>query len=141
MNNVITYWNRGAEESYGWKAEEVIGKTTHQLLQTAFPAPLDEINAELLRTGRWEGELRHTRADGTHLLVASRWSLQRDDRQNPVAILELNNDITERKHAEDALRRQANLLEQTHDAIIVGEFERKIVFWNRAAEQLYGFAR
>ena len=141
MNDVITYWNRGAEESYGWKAEEVIGKTTHQLLQTVFPAPLDEINAELLRTGRWEGELRHTRADGTHLLVASRWSLQRDDRQNPVAILELNNDITERRHAEDALRRQANLLEQTHDSIIVWEFSNKIVFWNQAAEQLYGFSR
>src|SRR5258706_11884629 len=100
MHNVITYWNRGAEEQYGWAAEEVVGKATaHQLLKTVFPAPLDEINAEFLRTGRWEGELKHTKADGTHVVVASRWSLQRDDRQRPLAILELNIDITERKRA------------------------------------------
>ncbi|MCM3873906.1 MAG: PAS domain S-box protein [Pyrinomonadaceae bacterium] len=141
MNNVITYWNHGAEELYGWTVGEAIGKTTHQLLGTAFPAPLDEINNELLRTGRWEGELRHTKADGTHVVVASRWSLQRDERQGPLAILELNGDITERKRAEDAIRRQANLLEQTHDAIIVWELPQKIIFWNRAAEQLYGFSK
>jgi PAS domain S-box-containing protein len=120
----------------------VVGKVkTHQLLQTVFPAPLDEIEAEFLRTGRWEGELRHTRADKSHVVVASRWSLQRDERQRPLAVLELNNDITERKRAEEALRRQANLLEQTHDAIIVWEVARTIIFWNRGAENLYGFAR
>jgi PAS domain S-box-containing protein len=141
MNNVITYWNRGAEELYGWTSDEVVGKTTHQLLQTVFPSPHEEIDATLLRTGRWEGELRHTKADGTQVLVASRWSLQRDERQQPLAILELNNDITDRRLAEDALHRQANLLEQTHDAIIVWEFRKNIIFWNRAAENLYGFSR
>src|SRR5882724_5167469 len=141
MDDAITYWNRGAEELYGWTREEALGKVSHQIMNTIFPAPLEEINAELLRTGRWEGELIHTKRDGTQVVVASRWSLQRDERQRPHAILETNNDITERKRAEDALRRQANLLEQTHDAIIVWEFPGMIIFWNRGAEQLYGFSR
>jgi PAS domain S-box-containing protein len=141
MDDAITYWNRGAEELYGWTREEAVGKVSHQIMTTIFPAPLEEINAELLRTGRWEGELIHTKRDGTRVVVASRWSLQRDERQRPHAILETNNDITERKRAEDALRRQANLLEQTHDAIIVWEFPGMIIFWNRGAEQLYGFSR
>jgi PAS domain S-box-containing protein len=64
MADVITYWNRGAEALYGWSSDEAVGKVTHQLTQTIFSAPLDEINQELLRTGRWEGELVHTKRDG-----------------------------------------------------------------------------
>jgi two-component system sensor kinase FixL len=109
-DDAITYWNRGAEELYGWKAEEALGKVTHQLMQTKFPARLDEIQTELLRTGRWEGELVHTKIDGAQVVVASRWALQRDDSGKAVGVLETNNDISEHKHAEDALRQtQANL--------------------------------
>jgi signal transduction histidine kinase len=69
-------------------------------MQTIFPTPLAEINAELLGSDRWEGELIHTKRDGTQVVVASRWSLRRDDQGRPLAILETNNDITERKRAE-----------------------------------------
>ena len=106
MTDVITYWNRGAEEQYGWSAAEAIGKRSHDLLHTVFPAPIDQINAELINAGRWEGELRHTRADGTELVVSSRWSLRRDELGRPAAVLETNNDVTERKRAEVALQRQ-----------------------------------
>jgi PAS domain S-box-containing protein len=141
MNNVITYWNLGAEELYGWKKEEALGRVTHQLLQTIFPAPLEEITAQLLQSGRWSGELIHTKRDGTKAIVASRWSLQRDEQGQPIGTLETNNDITERKRSDEALARQANLLEQTHDAIIVWEFPGTITYWNRGAEQLYGFSK
>jgi PAS domain S-box-containing protein len=103
MRDVITYWNRGAEALYGWSRTEAVGKITHQLTQTIFPVPLDEINEELLRTGRWEGELEHTKRDGTRVVVASRWSLQRDELGRPAAILETNNDVTERKQTEAEL--------------------------------------
>ena len=104
MDDVITYWNRGAEELYGWTAATAIGKVCHQLMETIFPSPLEDINGELLRKGRWEGEVVHAKRDGTRVVVASRWSLQRDERQQPLAILETNNDITERKRAEAELR-------------------------------------
>ena len=111
MNDVITYWNRGAEELYGWTSREAVGQVSHQLTRTIFPEPLDEINTKLLRTGRWEGELVHAMRDGTGVVVASRWSLQRDERGNPIAILETNNNITERKQAEEAVRRSRDELE------------------------------
>jgi PAS domain S-box-containing protein len=111
MNDVITYWNRGAEELYGWTSQEAVGQVTHELMRTIFPEPLDEINTKLLRTERWEGELIHAKRDGTRLVVASRWSLQRDDHGNPTGILETNNNITERKQAEEALRRSRDELE------------------------------
>jgi PAS domain S-box-containing protein len=114
MSDVITYWNRGAQELYGWRAEEAIGKRAHELLQTIFPAPIDEIRAELLRAGRWEGELDKTKADGSQVAVASRWSLRRDDQERPVAILETNNDITERKRTErEILKLNEDLAKRT----------------------------
>jgi PAS domain S-box-containing protein len=104
MGDVITYWNHGAQELYGWNAEDAIGKQSHQLLRTVFPAPIEDIQTELLRTGRWEGEVDHTKADGIHVIVASRWTLQRDEQENPIAILETNNDITHRKRGEEEIR-------------------------------------
>lgn len=102
-SDIITYWNRGAHELYGWTAEQAIGKRSHELLQTVFPGPLDDINAELLQTDRWEGELKHTKADGRAVVVASRWSLRRDERGQPASVLETNNDISERKQREDEI--------------------------------------
>ncbi|MDB5561835.1 MAG: hypothetical protein JWN11_1253, partial [Hyphomicrobiales bacterium] len=105
MNEVITYWNRGAEEAYGWTAAQVVGKATiHDLLHTVFPQPLERIKTELLNAGRWEGELVHTKADGGQMVVSSRWALQRDKQQRPRAILETNNDITAQRRATEALR-------------------------------------
>jgi PAS domain S-box-containing protein len=104
MNDVITFWNRGAEELFGWTAEQAIGKRSPELLRAVYPAPIEHIRAELLRTGRWEGEVEKVTADGTPLMVSSRWSLQRDPQENPVAILETNNDITQRKQGEREIR-------------------------------------
>jgi PAS domain S-box-containing protein len=117
MRDVITYWNRGAEQLYGWTRERALGKVTHQLMQTIFPAPLKQINAELLQTGRWEGELTHTKQDGTQVVVASRWSLQRDDQGEPAAILETNNDITERKRAIGEQKRAEEALRHAQDEL------------------------
>jgi PAS domain S-box-containing protein len=109
-SDTIAYWNRGAEEMYGWTSEQAIGKRSHDLLQTVFPALIDDINAELLRTGRWEGELRHTKADGSEVVVSSRWSLRLDEQGRPAGVLETNNDITERKHREEEIRNLNNEL-------------------------------
>jgi len=143
MNDVITYWNRGAEELYGWTREEAIGKVTHQLLQTIFPAPLEQINEELLRTDRWEGELVHTKGDGTQVTVASRWSLQRDDHARPGAILETNNDITERKRAEEERRYNTRLLRTITDnassMLFMVDAADRGTFVNPAMEQITGY--
>lgn len=126
MNDLITYWNRGAEELYGWQREEAIGQVSHQFMQTIFPAPLEEINEELLRTGRWEGELTQTKREGRQVVVASRWSLQRDEQERPAAVLETNNDITERKRAEEALNKAQAELAHVTRVMTMGELAASI---------------
>jgi PAS domain S-box-containing protein len=96
----ISYWNHGAQEMFGWTAQQAIGRRSHDLLQTVLPAPLEQINEQLKQTGLWEGELTHTRADGTHLISASRWSLRRNESGRPLIVMETNNDISDRKRRE-----------------------------------------
>ncbi len=126
VNDVITYWNRGAEELYGRTRNEAVGKNSHDLNQTVFPAPFEDIKAELIRTGRWDGELIHTRRDGTKVVVASRWSLQRDGQGRPAGTLETNNDITERKRAEEALQRSQAELAHVTRVTTLGELAASI---------------
>jgi PAS domain S-box-containing protein len=107
--------------------------------------PLEAITAELLRTGRWEGELVHKKKDGAQTVVASRWSVQRDARGHPVAILETNNDITERKQAEDALRRSDAYLAEAQRLSATGSFGWKVssgeIFWSQESFRILGYDR
>jgi PAS domain S-box-containing protein len=126
MNDVIRYWNRGAEELYGWKKEEALGQISHKLTKTVFPAPKEEIQEEFLKAGRWEGELTHTRRDGGQVIVASRWSLQRDQNGEPATVLETNNDITERKRAEADLQKAHAELAHVTRVATLGELTASI---------------
>jgi PAS domain S-box-containing protein len=143
MNDVITYWNRGAEERYGWSSDEAVGRVSHELTQTSFPKPLQEINAELLATGRWEGELIHVRRDRTPVLVASRWSLQRGPSGSPVAILETNNDITERKQTEERLRHSEAFLAEGQRISHTGSWSWNVpsgkLTWSEEHFRIFGF--
>jgi len=108
----IIYWNKGAEELYGWTRDEAMGQVTHTFFQTIFSEPLDSIFARLRREGRWQGELAHTRKNGTGLKVLSRWALTRDPQTNSESILEANIDITQTKEAEHALHVLVETLEK-----------------------------
>jgi PAS domain S-box-containing protein len=101
----VTFWNRGAESTYGWKREEALGRVTYELLRTRFPKPLAELMAEVNEKGRWDGELIHTRKDGQEIIVTSRWALAPNEAEGPAGILEINREITERKRAEENTRR------------------------------------
>ena len=126
INDVITFWNRGAEELYGWTRDEAVGQVSHHLMQTIFTAPLEEIMVELNSTGRWEGELIHTRRDGTQVVVMSRWARQSDERGKPITVLETNNDVTERKRAEEALHQAQAELAHVARVATLGEMTAAI---------------
>jgi PAS domain S-box-containing protein len=120
----ITYWNQGAERLYGWTKEEALGRVTHTLFHTRFPQPLEQIKRELHAIGRWEGELEHTRRDGSIVIVASSWTLQRADAGSAESVIEMNYDITARKKAEQQLEKSEERLK----AILNGSIDGVIVY-------------
>jgi len=144
QNDAITYWNRGAEQLYGFGREEVLGRSSRAVLQTVYPVPLPDITGMMLREGYWEGELLNTRKDGTRVTVASRWSAQVDEAGHRVGTLETNNDITERRRAEETLRRsQAAYLAEAQRLSRTGSFGWNTstgdVFWSNQSFRIFEY--
>jgi len=115
FDGTISYWNEGAERLYGRTKEEALENRSGMLLQTEFPIPFEEIREVLVREGSWEGELIHTRRDGSRVTVNSRWTLWRSAEGNPLGWLQINTDITGRKRAEESLRALTARLLQLQD--------------------------
>lgn len=107
LNGRIQFWNHGAELTYGWAREEVLGQSMHQLLQTNLPQSLMNIEDTLFRTGYWEGQIGHSTRSGERIVVASRWAVKFDGAGRPQAVLEINRDVTERRLIEERVERLA----------------------------------
>jgi PAS domain S-box-containing protein len=141
MNGIITFWNRGAEALYGWSADEAVGQHVHTLTQTEFSTPLVRIEAELRRTGRWDGEIQRKHRNGTTVCIAGRWALWRDRTGKPIATVATNNDITERKQAEAALARSEEFLAEAQRLSKTGSIGLRMpsgeVTWSAEAYRIF----
>ncbi|MCK9226172.1 MAG: PAS domain S-box protein [Syntrophorhabdaceae bacterium] len=107
----IIFWNRGAENRFGFSGQEAIGCTISQLLKTEYSEPRAEIRKQLFTDGKWEGELSHRAKNGQEIIVDSKWKLRTDKKGKPLAILQIDNDITHRKQAENILQKSKQELE------------------------------
>jgi PAS domain S-box-containing protein len=117
---VITFWNRTAEEIYGWPSREAIGRVADELLETRYPDQRTTIEAALLDRGRWDGALeQRTKAGGT-LLVESRWAVQHDHLGRPIGVLETHTDVSDRKAAYAALVQSKRRYRRMFDGSRIG---------------------
>jgi len=92
VDGTIRYWSKGAQQLYGWEPQEALGMTSHRLLETVFPAPLEVIEEELRMKGYWKGDLIHKRRDGVQITVSSHWDLQQDptSHDQSITVIEVN---------------------------------------------------
>jgi PAS domain S-box-containing protein len=119
LDFVIRTWNRAAESMYGWREAEVIGKTVNEVLHTEFPADDEErVLQQFLSEGVWKGEVIQRRKDGTPIPILASVSFIRDGAGNPTGVVAVNRNITERKQAEEEIRRRVNELEAVHKVSI-----------------------
>ncbi|MFH7029186.1 MAG: response regulator [Heteroscytonema crispum UTEX LB 1556] len=110
LENNILFWNKGAENLYGWQAQEVRGKNVSDILYKDEDPP--EVQVALLTVvakGKWQGEFTKVSKTGREILVESRWTLVCDEEGKPKSILTVDTDITEKKHLQSQLFRAQRL--------------------------------
>lgn len=104
----IIFWNKGAENIYGWSAAEATGRPIGELIvvdKKQREAPLEA----LISTGEFRGELKQAGKDGRQIIVNSRATLVRNSDGLPRSLLLINTDITEQKKLETQLLRSQRL--------------------------------
>jgi PAS domain S-box-containing protein len=139
----ILYWTTGCRRLYGWSGDEALGATVHELLQTRYPLPREEIIKQVRDRGSWQGEIEQHRKDGSLVSVASLWVARLTDEGKIQSILQINSDITELKQAQAELTtREAHLrsiLETVPEAMIVIDEGGVVTSFSAAAAQLFGY--
>lgn len=131
----ITFWNRGAQDTYGYTLREALGQRPQDLLRTEYPIELEEIERIIIETGGWEGDLVQHTKDGRRLVVESRWAAWYAEDGQFAGLLEVNRDITGR------LASQAAMLEHAPDAFVGVGRDGLIVLVNSQVEALFGYER
>ena len=104
MDDRIVFWNKGAEQLYGWTTEEVAGRRFDELLQPD-PARLIEADDAIQERGNWSGEMQKVTKAGARVVVDCRWTLLHDGENRPKSFLHIDSDITERRKLEQQFLR------------------------------------
>jgi two-component system cell cycle sensor histidine kinase/response regulator CckA len=94
LDRSISYWNKGAERVYGWRADEVLGQRDSAVLPDDPTADADLIGRTLREEGEWVGVVEQTARDGRVLAMHCRWQLVRGDDGTPLFMLCMESDLT-----------------------------------------------
>jgi len=109
LDRRIRYWNRAAETIYGIPREQAIGKRVEDIVVYDDPIAFEAADAEVFNKGEWSGRLQQTAADGKTITVDGHWTLLRDERGNPVGVLKIHTDVSERVDLERRLAQSQKL--------------------------------
>jgi len=146
-SGTIIFWNKSAENIYGYSSEEAVGKPLSIIVPETLQSPHEEMFHRVAATGKSDFtgqtmESRSKRKDGSEFPVEisiSFWEVG-----DNTFFTTLMRDITERKQAEEALReseeRFRSVVETAREGIFNIDSKGNIIFCNKAAEEMFGYS-
>ena len=145
MEDKLLFVNEAFLKTYGYEENDLLGKHIG-IVRSPKNAPevVSEILPETLRD-TWQGELLNRRKDGSEFPIFLSTSVVHDDKGQPVALVGVATDITERKRAEEELRKSEEryrlVLQNSLDAIYLYEAgTQRLLEANRTFLNLLGYS-
>lgn len=141
----VTYWSKGAESLYGYRAGEVMGHSIAAFIVESHEQQEEEQRMRTVReTGSWSGRYVQHRQDGSTFWADTFISLVTDEHGRPSGFIGIDRDATEHKQAEEALRESEARLTLAQEAADIGTGDWDIksdkVYWSNHQFHLHGMA-
>jgi PAS domain S-box-containing protein len=148
LDGTILAWNEGARRIYGYEPSDVIGKANSSILhdpEDVRTGYAHKILDEARTTGKWSGELRRVRKDGSRFTAFVTIMLRRDSAGSPIGFTMISRDLTEAQHILTELKESQEynrgLIESNIDALMTTDPVGVISDVNRQMCQMTGYAR
>jgi PAS domain S-box-containing protein len=141
LNGIVKSWNKAAERIFGWKAEEIVGKS----IRTIIPADLQSDEDLILSKIRKGERIDHfqtvrQRKDGSLIDVSLTISPVKDQNGTIIGAAKIARDVTRQKQHEREAFKLAAIVESSDDAIVSKDLNALVTSWNKAAERMFGWS-
>lgn len=134
LNGVVNYWNRAAEHIYGWTKKEALGKHIVELTTSETTSEQAmELIEELKKKGKWSGEFKVQKKDGTNFPALITNSPIYDENNIFSGMIGISSDNTEQKKLE-------LLLDKSNRLARIGSWEidvvKETVYWSDITKEI-----
>jgi len=140
-NTRIIDCNPALERLCGYAKEELIGRSPALLMADpeAWRQEKNRRRKSIRKIGHWQDEVLMRRKDGTEFVCARVLTAFYDDAGKFAGMAGALRDVTEERRTQELLRRQAAVLEQISDAVLVASLDRHIIDCNATACTMFGY--
>jgi PAS domain S-box-containing protein len=133
----ITFWNKAAETIYGYKASEVLGRSTREVLKAVYPGKTPkQLISMINKAGQFKGEVTQLCKDGRRIPVLARLSVIKDETGKITGYVTVNADLTEEKKAQEEIDKMASFPAINPNPVFELDMRKKITFSNSSLKKV-----